>query len=187
MIDRNWNINRNRNRTLRNFGPHLNRKFVWNRNHKYCRNRNRNSGSGQNFGRNRNRTEFRSITSFWRRTGVPRFVKFNWKNWSLNYLFLTFLWTFCSCFIHEGCRVQVGQSRILSIRCQFHQNFTIAFFVQKCLVSFSLITVWLCNFLAQENWQKDTLVVLMTLTPGVYFINILRATFLYKNFCSAFL
>jgi len=33
---------------------------------------------------------------------------------------------------------------------QFHQNSTLAFFHLSVLHSFSLITVWLCNFLVKE-------------------------------------
>jgi hypothetical protein len=49
-------------------------------------------------------------------------------------------------------------------RCQFHQHFTCAFFVQKCLRSFSLVTVWLCNFWSKEIGAKAAHKMLMKLT-----------------------
>jgi hypothetical protein len=40
-------------------------------------------------------------------------------------------------------------------RCQFNQLFTSAFLYQSVLRRFSLVTVWFCNFLAQEYWCKS--------------------------------
>jgi len=43
------------------------------------------------------------------------------------------------------------------VRCLFHQVLHITFLYKSalCLCSFSLITVWLCNFLAQKYWHKN--------------------------------
>ncbi len=45
------------------------------------------------------------------------------------------------------------------------------------LSSFSLVAVWLCNFLASRYKQKSTCKMLMKLTPIANFINVLRAAF----------
>ncbi len=37
-------------------------------------------------------------------------------------------------------------------RCQFYQNFTSSFFIQKCFFAeFYLLTIWLCNFFAERK------------------------------------
>jgi hypothetical protein len=46
----------------------------------------------------------------------------------------------------------------LAFRCQFHKHFTQSFLYESALRSFSLITVWLCNFLAKGYCQKKLLV-----------------------------
>ncbi len=40
-------------------------------------------------------------------------------------------------------------------RCRFHQHFTCVFFYECVLRSFFLLSVGLCNFLAQEYWHKS--------------------------------
>jgi len=40
-------------------------------------------------------------------------------------------------------------------RHQFHQHFTLAFFVQKCSSGISIIKFWLCNFLSKEYQRKS--------------------------------
>jgi len=49
------------------------------------------------------------------------------------------------------------------------------------LHSFSLVTVWLCNFLAKNIGAKGTPKVLVKLTTGVNFITILLEHFSYKS------
>ncbi len=64
-------------------------------------------------------------------------------------------------------------------RCQFHQHFYEQLFHTKVEYSYSvLLTVWLCNFLAKEYWRsKDSSKMLLTLTTGVDFTNILCKAF----------
>jgi len=50
--------------------------------------------------------------------------------------------------------------------CKFHQHLTKSFFIQKC---FSLITVWLCNFLAKEFWCKSWVFNVRKIDPGAIF------------------
>jgi len=56
-------------------------------------------------------------------------------------------------------------------RCQFHQHFTHTFFVRKC---FSLVTFWQQKAL---SYKKCVQKMLMKLTAGVKFINVLQAAF----------
>jgi len=49
---------------------------------------------------------------------------------------------------------------------QFDQHFTYTFFVRKCFLQLYLITVWLCNFLAQEYWRKAALNKLVKWNSG---------------------
>jgi len=41
---------------------------------------------------------------------------------------------------------------------KFHQHFTSSFLYKSFLGSFSLHTVWLCNYLAKEYWRQKMLV-----------------------------
>ena len=68
-------------------------------------------------------------------------------------------------------------SVVLTIRdndtcCQFHQRYTYKFFVRT---SFSLVTFWLCQ---KNSYEKFACLMLMRLTPGFNFINVLRTTFM---------
>jgi len=60
-------------------------------------------------------------------------------------------------------------------RCQFHQHFTCTLFMQNCLSKlFSTYpTVWLCNCCWKEIGTKAARKMLVKLTQGVNFINIL--------------
>jgi len=49
------------------------------------------------------------------------------------------------------------RTRWRPIRCQFQQHFTQIFSYKRALHSFSLITVWLCTFLAREYRRKSCL------------------------------
>ncbi len=49
------------------------------------------------------------------------------------------------------------------------QPLTLDFFIQKCLHSFSLIAVWLCNFWGKNMGAKAACKMLMKLTTGVNF------------------
>jgi len=49
-------------------------------------------------------------------------------------------------------------------------------FDKSALRSFSLVTVWLCNFFGAKGMRK----MLMKLAIGVNFTNILRAAYLHK-------
>jgi len=56
---------------------------------------------------------------------------------------------------NSGDRVRFIATRICL--CQFHQHFTLDFLCKSVLRSFSLATVWFCNFLAKEYQQKSCL------------------------------
>jgi len=47
------------------------------------------------------------------------------------------------------------QSAVEPARYQFHQHFKCDFFKQSVWCRFSLVTVWLCNFLAKEHKYKS--------------------------------
>jgi len=55
------------------------------------------------------------------------------------------------------------------------------FLYESTLGSFSLVTVWLWNFLMPKYCRKAPHKMLMKSTPGVSYINILMARFSYKN------
>jgi len=57
------------------------------------------------------------------------------------------------------------------------------FLYKSKLSSFSLVAVWLCNFLAPKYQQKSTCKMLVKLTLVLSFINILWAAFLPIFFC----
>jgi len=66
-------------------------------------------------------------------------------------------------------------------RGQFHQQFMTRFFEWSVFWSFSIITVWLSNFLAQGNWHKEigaktARKMLVKMTTGVNLTNSLWAT-----------
>jgi hypothetical protein len=48
-----------------------------------------------------------------------------------------------------------GRDKKYSDWYQFHQLITQAFFYESAFRSFSLVTVWLCNFLPQEYLRKS--------------------------------
>jgi len=62
------------------------------------------------------------------------------------------------CVVAYSLAKSVSPTKILAISPTFHQHFTRAFFVKKrVLCNFSLITVWLCIFLAKEYQCKSYL------------------------------
>jgi len=69
---------------------------------------------------------------------------------------------------------------------QFHQHFTQKVFVQKYFAQLSLVTFQLCNFWRQNIGAKCTLKMLMKLTIGVNFINILLIKFSYISASHSF-
>ncbi len=54
---------------------------------------------------------------------------------------------------------------------QFYHHFMQAFLYESALQSFSLITIWLCDFLAKGYWQKSALKMLMKLATGEVSLN----------------
>jgi hypothetical protein len=54
-------------------------------------------------------------------------------------------------------------------RCQYHQHFYQVPFYETILHSFSLVTVWLCNFWCKNIGAKAARKMLMKLTPEGYF------------------
>jgi len=62
-----------------------------------------------------------------------------------------------------------GKGPLIYPRCQFHQHFNLAFLDESVFRSLSLLTVWLCNFLAAKADRK----MLMKLTTRVNIFNIL--------------
>jgi len=69
---------------------------------------------------------------------------------------------------------------IVDARCQFHQHFIHSFLYDSGWRSFSLITVWLYNFLEKEYWCKSSS-VLMKLTTGVIFTIMFMSNFYVRS------
>ncbi len=55
-------------------------------------------------------------------------------------------------------RKECEKALVKSIRCKFHQHFTSAFLYESSLRSFSLITVWFCNFFGARILAQKLLV-----------------------------
>jgi len=49
---------------------------------------------------------------------------------------------------------EIGLEQQIINRCHFHQHFFVSFLYKSVLCSFSLVTVWLSNFLAQKLLKK---------------------------------
>ncbi len=62
------------------------------------------------------------------------------------------------------------------------------FFEKSVLHRFYVLSVWVCSFLGEVIGAKAARKMLMKLTPGVNFINVLSTNFLYEHhFGSSFL
>jgi len=66
-------------------------------------------------------------------------------------------------------------------RCQFHQNYTHAFFVQMLFRRIFLVTCKQKKLLKQCSYVKRARFTLMKLTAGVNFMNVLQAAFVHKD------
>jgi len=65
--------------------------------------------------------------------------------------------------------------------CQFHQHFTHAFCANIFVPKIFKPKTQLCHFLGRNFGPKHTCKMLLKLTPGVNFINILHTNFSYKR------
>ncbi len=70
---------------------------------------------------------------------------------------------------------------------KFHQHFMRTFFCMKANKEFFLITFGFAIFCRQNISEKSTHKMLMKLTPGVNFINIIRTNFLYEHRFSTYM
>jgi len=93
-------------------------------------------------------------------------------------LALTNVWKHKSTFIRKICVLNVYE---IDNRCQFHQHFTCTFFADILAPKKFKPKTQLCNFWRKNigaTWARK---MLMKLTTGVNFINILLEPFLYKS------
>jgi len=91
-------------------------------------------------------------------------------------LFVKYLSSFCRWEMSKW-SPKIGESR-----CQFHQHFLREFLYKNASRSFSLITVWLCDFLVKGCWQKLVRKMLIKKTPGentVFLLLLLIVSWLY--------
>jgi len=73
--------------------------------------------------------------------------------------------------------LQSPGSRLATTRCQFQQHSMHDLLCKSVLRSFSLITVWLCNFWHNNIGTKAACEMLMKLTTGINFVNFIQAVF----------
>ncbi len=73
-------------------------------------------------------------------------------------------------------------------RCHFHQRYTRSFYIRKLSMQlfFFVLKFLVCTLLVQDCWRKSWHRMLMKLSPGVYFTNILRKVFCTKVQCADF-
>ncbi len=90
-----------------------------------------------------------------------------WDDWIVDPTGLSLNLCFGYCPLHMDDNMNTTNNAIIqqvNILVSIHQHFTHGFFSKSVLHSFSVLTVWLCNFFAQEYCAKAACKMLIKLT-----------------------